>query len=227
MICYHGSLNTVGRVEDDVYRHRHALVSFAYPDSIDAVKTLSSSYVLDNGAFTAWRHGGCIDLAAYAEWVKGHASSNFDWAIIPDVIDGTSDENDALLDAWPLPHEVSAPVWHLDEHLSRLTMLCGKYRTVCIGSSGKLSNPGTPAWFKRMQQVFEVTCRFPFAKIHGLRMMNPTIWTRLPFASVDSSNLARNQHAFPGGIHKMLRVLESAVPARTSPSFDLGLFDEV
>lgn len=30
------------------------------------------------------------------------------------------------------------------------------------------------------------------AKIHGLRMMNGDVLTKLPFASVDSTNVARN-----------------------------------
>jgi len=32
----------------------------------------------------------------------------------------------------------------------------------------------------------------PFCKLHGLRMLNPDVFTRLPFASVDSTNIAQN-----------------------------------
>ena len=32
----------------------------------------------------------------------------------------------------------------------------------------------------------------PRCKLHGLRMMDPAIFTRLPLASADSSNAARN-----------------------------------
>ncbi|BFI50501.1 hypothetical protein KD2_29440 [Yersinia pseudotuberculosis] len=32
----------------------------------------------------------------------------------------------------------------------------------------------------------------PHTKLHGLRMLNPTIFTRLPLASADSTNVARN-----------------------------------
>ena len=32
----------------------------------------------------------------------------------------------------------------------------------------------------------------PLAKIHGLRMLNQDIFTRLPFASADSTNIAQN-----------------------------------
>ena len=32
----------------------------------------------------------------------------------------------------------------------------------------------------------------PPVKLHGLRMMNPAIYTRVPFASVDSTHVARD-----------------------------------
>ena len=32
----------------------------------------------------------------------------------------------------------------------------------------------------------------PLTKLHGLRMLNPKIFTRLPLSSADSTNIARN-----------------------------------
>jgi hypothetical protein len=32
----------------------------------------------------------------------------------------------------------------------------------------------------------------PCSKIHGLRMLNPEIYTRFPFASADSTNIGKN-----------------------------------
>jgi len=32
----------------------------------------------------------------------------------------------------------------------------------------------------------------PLVKIHGLRMLNPAIFTKFPFASADSTNIGRN-----------------------------------
>lgn len=32
----------------------------------------------------------------------------------------------------------------------------------------------------------------PLVKLHGLRMLNPEIFTRLPFSSADSTNIGRN-----------------------------------
>ena len=33
---------------------------------------------------------------------------------------------------------------------------------------------------------------YPICKLHGLRMLNPKVFTKLPFASADSTNIARN-----------------------------------
>lgn len=46
-----------------------------------------------------------------------------------------------------------------------------------------------------MEQVMRVLCDGggkPRVKIHGLRMMSPRIVPEFPFASVDSTNIARN-----------------------------------
>jgi hypothetical protein len=38
-----------------------------------------------------------------------------DFAVVPDVIDGTEADNDALLTEWPLGWFFGAPVWHMHE----------------------------------------------------------------------------------------------------------------
>lgn len=46
-----------------------------------------------------------------------------------------------------------------------------------------------------MCEVMDACCEqdgTPKAKLHGLRMMNQEIFTRMPFSSVDSTNVARN-----------------------------------
>jgi hypothetical protein len=46
-----------------------------------------------------------------------------------------------------------------------------------------------------MAEAMDVICDRdgrPVCKIHGLRMLNPDIFTRFPFASVDSTNIGQN-----------------------------------
>lgn len=118
-----------------------------------------------------------------------------DFAIIPDVIGGTEAENDALLDEWPFGTFWGTPVWHMHEEVSRLKRLCTDYPRVALGSSGKWGTPGTLPWWQRMAEAMDAVCDDqgrPPCKLHGLRMLNPEVFTRLPLASADSVNVARN-----------------------------------
>jgi len=88
-----------------------------------------------------------------------------------------------------------APVWHMHESLQRLERLASKYPRVCIGSSGEFATVGTAAWWGQMARAMRVICDDegrPLCKLHGLRMLNPEIFIRLPLSSADSTNIGRN-----------------------------------
>lgn len=196
MIHYHGT--PIGGTRQDADRFlqgRHALVPFPRQDDMGAVADLCQSFVFDNGAFTVWKKGGQLDVDGYAQWVDDwHRHPGFDWALIPDVIDGDEDANDRLLEGWPA-HLHGVPVWHLHESLDRLQRLAGSWRTVALGSSGQWATPGTAAWWKRMNEAMAAICDDqgrPACKLHGLRMLDPAVFSRLPLASADSTNAAVN-----------------------------------
>jgi hypothetical protein len=196
MIHYHGS--PISGKESDAlhfYRGRHGLVSFANPGQIAVIADVCQSFVLDNGAFSVWRKGGSLDVDGYIQFVElWHKHPGFDWAIIPDVIEGTEGENDQLIANWPRKMN-GVPVWHLHESIERLVRLCRDFATVAFGSSGMYGNPGSSLWWVRMHEAFFAICDEqgrPPCKIHGLRMLDPEIFTRLPFASADSCNAAIN-----------------------------------
>jgi hypothetical protein len=196
MIHYHGT--PVSGTRQDAARllaGRHALVPFPRQDDLGAVADFCQSFVFDNGAFTVWRKGGQLDVDGYLRWVDDwHRHPGFDWALIPDVIDGDESANDLLLEQWP-EHLPGVPVWHLHESLDRLVRLASNWRTVAFGSSGQWSSPGTAAWWTRMSAAMDVICDEhgrPRCRLHGLRMLDPTIFSRLPLASADSTNAAVN-----------------------------------
>lgn len=174
---------------------RHALVPFLRQDDIGAVAEFCQSFVLDNSAFSAWKRGAEIDFDAYATWVdQWHRHPGFEWALIPDVIDGTEADNDALLRAWPTRLS-GVPVWHLHESLERLAALRDRFHVVALGSSGQWASPGTSSWWSRMAEAMKVACDEqgrPLTRLHGLRMLDPAIFTHLPLASADSTNAAVN-----------------------------------
>lgn len=196
MIHYHGT--PVGGKKEDAARFlpgRHALISFAHPEDIAVAADVCQSFVLDNGAYTTWKQGKPLDVNGYIKWVcEWYRHPGFDWALIPDVIDGSDSENDQLVRSWPksLP---GVPVWHMHEPTIRLTWLARQFRTVALGSSGEFSSVGTQPWWSRMTQAMKAVCDEqgrPMCKLHGLRMLDPAIFTRLPLSSADSTNAVVN-----------------------------------
>ena len=66
---------------------------------------------------------------------------------------------------------------------------------IALGSSGQWATPGTKAWWTRIEDAMKVICDpegRPKVKLHGLRMLAPNVFTRLPLASADSTNAAVN-----------------------------------
>lgn len=196
MIHYHGT--PIGGTRQDTARFllgRHALVSFARPDDMPIVADVCQSFVLDNGAFTVWKQGGQLDVDGYKQWVlEWCRHPGFDWALIPDVIDGDERENDALVKSWPkaLP---GVPVWHMHESIARLQWLARQFRVVALGSSGQFASVGTQEWWQRMVTAMKAVCDSngrPMCKLHGLRMLDPDVFTKLPLSSADSTNAAVN-----------------------------------
>lgn len=197
MIHYHGlPLGGKAANRPDFISGRHVLIPFTYPGDLEVAKACASSFVVDNGAFTIWNRGEeKEDWSDYYEWVaKSMRHPAFDWALIPDVIDGDESENDKLIEEWPFKH-IGVPVWHLHESLERAKELVMRYHRIGLGSSGEYSQPNTEAWWDRMSQLMNTICDedgYPLAKLHGLRMLDPKVFTELPLSSADSTNAAQN-----------------------------------
>lgn len=198
LIHYHGTPCSGSRQDTARFLSgRHAMVPFPNPDDLGAALDVCSSVVLDNGAFTVWKQGGKLDVVGYGQWVgtlRHHPA--FDWAVIPDVIDGDEDDNNRLIAEWPYGRD-GIPVWHLHESLDRLRWLAGCWPRVALGSSGKWAGPGTAPWWRRMSEAMnaiDIGEGRPMCRLHGLRMLAVDIFTRLPLASADSTNAARNSN---------------------------------
>ena len=197
MICYHGTplsgeiLNVVRALAN-----RDAMVSFYRPDQIKVLAEVCRTFVLDNGAFSAWRKGEPVtDWTKFYEWVElWKAHPGCEWACIPDVIDGSEKDNDALLNEWPYEH-FGVPVFHLHESLGRLKRLIDNYPRIALGSSGQFSTIANKTWWNRIKEILNYICDDsgrPSVKLHGLRMLDPSVLAHLPLASADSTHLARN-----------------------------------
>lgn len=173
------------------------MVSFAHPDQLPVLAEICQSFVLDNGAFSAWKSGKpIIDWIPFRAWIDEWVSHpGCDWFLIPDVIDGDERDNDHLVFEFrEVKHGV--PIWHMHESTDRLVRIMDMgYERIALGSSGQFATVGNVKWWHRMDAAMNVLCDDrgrPRVKLHGLRMLNPKIFNQLPLASADSTNVARN-----------------------------------
>lgn len=197
MIHYHGLPITPETAAVKALEAGHGFVSFATPMQLRVAVEVCQSFAVDNGAFSAWKQGRPVqDWRPFYEWAATcKLVPSCDFAVVPDVIDGNEADNDFLLSEWPLPRWFGAPVWHMHESMERLERLASSWPRVCIGSSGSYATIGTNEWWGRIAQAMRVVCNDegqPLVKLHGLRMLNPDVFSRIPFASADSTNIGRN-----------------------------------
>lgn len=203
---YHGTPITPRSVLYEL-AGRNFCVSFAEPRDVDVCHRIGQSVMLDNGAFSFWKLGRPFDCdwSVYMDWAEKWLDYRTTWAVIPDVIDGTEEENDRLLVAWFVRRmPPGAPVWHLHESLERLRRLCAGYERVCFGSSGQFAVVGSVSWRRRVGEAFDAISdpsgRAPW--VHMLRGMS-LAGSEFPFASVDSTDIARNHNRPQNGARKM------------------------
>jgi hypothetical protein len=158
--------------------------------------------MLDNGAFSVWKRGLVVDWEKWFAWAEPWLDTPTTWAVLPDSIEGDEDENDHLVRRWTHVRN-GVPVWHLHESMHRLSVLVDLFGRVCFGSSGSYSTVGSSHWHQRVTEAFNTLVddfgRVPW--IHMLRGMNLS-GDVYPFASVDSTDVARNHNLGGGNGHK-------------------------
>ena len=203
MIHYHGTPISGGEMSQLAFQGKHACISFAAQESHEAIIELSQSFMLDNGAFSAWMSGKEFDIEGFFQWVKiWHRHPGFDFYCMPDVIGGGEEENIRMRATWfrmcqgTEIWDLGYPVWHLHEPLEVLSdFVSSCYPGVCFGSSGEYSEVGSKDWWVRMSEAMDVVTDDdgrPRARLHGLRMLDPTIFSHFPFKSADSTNVGRH-----------------------------------
>lgn len=181
----------------------HFCVSFAQPQQVRQCHQLGQSVMIDNGAFSVWKRGHEADWHAYYSFCDQWLDYPTTWAVIPDVIEGDEGDNSLLCRAWPF-RERGAPVWHMHESWHRLLSLLHTYPRVCIGSSAQYADVMSDAWQRRMDAAWrEIDGRFRRTPcVHMLRGMQ-LVGERWPFASLDSTDIARNHNRPANCVIKM------------------------
>ena len=151
----------------------------------------AESLMLDNGAFSTYNSGKKFDEKGYYSWVDQYLYA-MNWAVIPDVIGGSVEDQKELLSRCKLPKHLSAPVWHMSLSLSWLEEIADNYPRFCFGSSQQYWKVMSQEWQDRADEAFELLDKMgvrPWVHmLRGLRISGQ----RWPFASADSTNVARN-----------------------------------
>ena len=193
MIHYHGTPMTP-RSKLLPMAGKHFCVSFADKRDGDWCLLNAQSFMWDNGAFTAYTKGKAPDWNGYYKWLEDRLSHPH-WAVVPDVIDGTPENNLELINQWPHRKDCSAVVWHMDEPIDHLLhLLTLGFSKLCFGSSGKYWQVGSESWERRADEAFNAISKegvMPW--IHMLRGLSMS-GDKYPFASADSANVARHHN---------------------------------
>ena len=191
MIHYHGTPITP-MSELSKMAGKHFCVSFEDHRDIDWCVNNGQSVMLDNGAFSAFTKGKTIDFKAYEEWIEPYLYPP-NWAIIPDVIDGSVEEQKELMKMFShLPNHLVSPVWHMSLPINWLLELADNFPRFCFGSSGKYWQVGSSVWCRRADEAWnELTKRGHKSWVHMMRGL-ALCGDVYPFASADSTNVARN-----------------------------------
>lgn len=223
MIHYHGTPITPRHKLLEM-QGRHFCVSFADPRDLETVLKIGQSVMMDNGAFTAYTKGKLMDKAGYCAWCEEYLVAP-NWAVIPDVIGGSEDQQKECLKEWAFPAFLSAPVWHMNLSIDYLLYLSDQFPRVCIGSSGEFWQIGTRKWEQRMDQAFEALSRRRFLPwVHGMRMLAQSE-KRWPLASADSSNVARHHNELRISPEIMAQRIDAAqTPRKYVPNPQMEVF---
>jgi hypothetical protein len=193
MIHYHGTPITPMTALYEI-AGRHFCVSFAAPGDVSRCHQIGQSVMLDNGAFSFWKSKKATNWPGYYAWADQWLDYPTTWAIIPDVIEAGEDVQDALIRQWPHAGK-GAPVWHMHESIGRLLRLIDAWPRVCIGSSAEFRTVMSPPWQAKMDEAWNTIAR-THARTPNLHMLRGMQLSghRWPFASVDSTDIARNHN---------------------------------
>lgn len=191
MIHYHGTPITKRDPNLTKLAGREFCVSYAHPQDADWCIQNAQSIMWDNGAFTSYTKGKLFDKSGYTTWLDDKLYGA-NWAVVPDKIGGSVSEQREYSADWPYPDHLSCFVWHMDLPIEWLKELVETKPRVAFGSSGLYWKVGSKEWCDRSDEAWEAidkTGARPW--VHMMRGLS-VCGKRWPFASADSTNIARN-----------------------------------
>lgn len=181
------------------------LVSFMGKSQTELVIKNGKYVWFDNGAFSLWKRLKKLGTLEGFDWDKHWTKfymwllkhySQIDKFLIPDVIEGSEEENDRLINSVPAMFKDKAvPVWHTVESIERFVRLCEEFDTVAIGACGQHQTIMSDACIARLGHAFDEIYHYRNinVKIHGLRMTDNRVVDKFPFYSCDSTSVVTRE----------------------------------
>ena len=152
MIHYHGTPITPRAVLETL-KGEHFCISYADPRDLKTCLKIGQSLMLDNGAFSCKTRGVPFDLHGFYDWI-GPILAHPHWGVVPDVIDGSVEQQKEMTATRPFPKSFGIPVRHFGLSLDYLCELVDDWGRVCLGSSGEYWNVGDAKWQGRRDEAF-------------------------------------------------------------------------
>lgn len=217
MIHYHGTPITPRAVLESMCPNNFC-VSFAEPRDADWCLKNGQSVMFDNGAYSAFTLGKPVNWPDYYDWLADKIFHPH-WAVVPDIIGGTADENAGMERGWPYPKELSAVVYHFGEPLDRLRSMIDDWPRIAIAGSVGTYPPGSDAWVREIDLIWDAItgtgCR-PW--VHMMRAHAEASVGRWPFASADSASWARHHSEYGAEKWHRLHLVNrtNPIPARNN-----------
>jgi hypothetical protein len=197
-------------------------VSFYEPRDAAWCLDNAQSIMWDNGAYSAFTLGESVDWDEYYRWLEGKMFLPH-WAVVPDIIGGSVEDQRRMEKFWPFRREVSAVVYHFGEPVDRLRELVQGWPRIAIGGSVGSFPPGSDAWTREIDAAWDAIQKSNAKPwVHMMRAHSEASTGRWPFASADSASWARH-HAEYGSDkwHKLHAVNRTNPTPAINPHMEL------
>lgn len=194
------------------------LHSFFYCRKSQPDRSCYGDYLLDSGAFTYIDnlHLEHPDWESYAielgEYVKNNKIDKY-FELDIDSLVGYDEVKRLRKIIESRANVLPIPVWHDNRGKDEFIRMCEEYPYVALGGlvSGKTSKSAGFQWYKDNFRWFVDTAHEHNCKIHALGITTPSIISKIPFDSVDSSSWASggafgHLYYFDGSKMKQIKV---------------------
>lgn len=199
-------------------RRPSLLVSYIYLEAFNRVrdKLKYRDWVLDSGAYTAWRDGKKIHNKQFCEDVSAIAGNGCGRGLAEVfALDVIGDPQQSFRNAVQARDEYGlnvVPTWHAGEPQACLLEMAAEFEKIAIGGMAGTFEQTTPGAKRKI--VDNVFGKVWPKLIHGFGVGGPDILLNYPFDSADASNWATGPQCWGQWAHYDQWAIKVPVPSK-------------